>query len=732
MKSKIVEIPKRFESYMVPGILIVISILLFSLMFGSVRQKQVTYKVGQLSEETIRANRTMENKAETEEKQQLAMESVQPEYSYDENIRKNQVDLVTTLFILVEEVNNESNNLYEEQKSKAKDKEKILPEPTVEEKLPMLKAKFDKFNQTDITFLQSFPDLFYERLLSLPNSELSVLKKIAVEEVDSTLENRIRLSNLQTEKQAAKDSLQYENLTSQSQQLLSLIYDKAIVVNEVANEKATEAARQNAKNNVLPAMIYQGEIIVREGVQIDAKSLEKIELLGLSNQSTSVSPMLSMVLALLIQVVLVVYILFQSDRKEWIKQVACYALAILSSVFFMKLLYIFEVNSLANVSLLFPAAFGSVMLTMFLGRKWGMLLGMFQTVFSIFVFYNLAGTTSLLVIAIFYGFSAFVSTLLKRKRIGEQLKSAFFLLMVMPFLFVLTLVVYQGFRLTDGTTLVTVFIAAGSGLFSFILSIGLYPYIELLLTDDSVIVLNDLSNPNQPLLKRLLQEAPGTYHHSMMVASLSANAVADIGGNSLLTRVACYYHDIGKIKHANFFVENLPDGAENPHNFLLPSDSKEIIFSHVSEGVKILKEAGMPEFVVDVCQQHHGQTLMKYFYIKELERNPDTKESSFRYPGPKPQTREAAVINIADSAEAAVRAMDHPSNDKIKSFVHDLIYSRIQEGQLNESGLTLDELSIIEKSLVDGLCSTFHSRIKYPKMKSEAEKMKQEQEGRRI
>lgn len=204
----------------------------------------------------------------------------------------------------------------------------------------------------------------------------------------------------------------------------------------------------------------------------------------------------------------------------------------------------------------------------------------------------------------------------------------------------------------------------------------------------------------------------------MMVASLSANAVAEIGGRSLLTRVACYYHDIGKIKHANFFVENLPAGAENPHNFLLPEDSKQIIFGHVIDGAKILEEYNMPQMVIDICRQHHGTTLMKFFYVKAKERNPEIKESDFRYPGPRPQTREAGIVSIADTCEAAVRAMDHPTNEKIQAFVHNVIQDRISDGQLDECGLTMKEIRIIEKSLINGLCSTFHSRIKYTKNES--------------
>lgn len=718
------QVPKALGKYYTPLILFLMSLIMFGLMFGSVRQKQVTYKVGQLSSETIRANKTIENKDETKEKQRLAMESITPEYTFNPDVETKQVESVQTIFKLVKQVNETAEKQYNDKKSSSK--------PTVEDKLPMLKSNFEKFNQTDIAFFQSFPDTFYEELLELSSSDLDNLEQAAESTLKTILSKHIRNSTLQSEKQAAKELVQYKELTSQELNLLVMIFDKAIVVNEVVNDKATETMKESAKNNVLPVMIYQGEIIVREGEQIDSKAMEKIKLLGLTNQSTSTSPLLSMILAIVLQIVLIIYILRHSDKEIRVKSVTLYTIAITVSVLFMKLLYLLQKDSLSNVSLLFPAAFGSVILYMFLDKRWGLLMGMFQAIFSIFIFYNLAGTTSLLVISLFYMFSAFVSTFLVNKRIGAQLKESFFLLIIMPILFMAVLVIYQGFNIGDSRSITTLFISTGSGLFSFILSIGLYPYIELLLTDDSVIVLNELSNPNQPLLKQLLEEAPGTYHHSMMVASLSANAVAQIGGNSLLTRVASYYHDVGKIKHANFFVENLPDGAENPHNFLLPSDSKEIIFSHVTDGVKILEEANMPQFVIDVCQQHHGTTLMKYFFIKEQERNPETTEEAFRYPGPKPQSREAGVINIADSAEAAVRAMDHPTNEKIKEFVHNLIQSRLEDGQLNESGLTLDEIAIIEKSLVDGLCSTFHSRIKYPKMKSEAEKMKQEQEERRI
>jgi putative nucleotidyltransferase with HDIG domain len=323
-----------------------------------------------------------------------------------------------------------------------------------------------------------------------------------------------------------------------------------------------------------------------------------------------------------------------------------------------------------------------------------------------------------------------MGTVLARKRIVDQGTKALVWVVIFPFLINLILVIFQGMSFSNGRTWIALACGLAGSIFSLLLTIGLHQYIELLITDDSVIILNELSNPNHPLLKQLLEEAPGTYHHSMMVANLSANAVAEIGGHSLLTRVACYYHDIGKLKHANFFVENLPAGAENPHNFLLPADSKQIIFGHVIDGAALLEEKNMPQMVIDICRQHHGTTLMKFFYVKAKERNAEVTEEEYRYPGPIPQTREAAVVSIADSCEAAVRAMENPTNEKIRQFVSNLITDRILDGQLDDSGLTLKEIRIIENSLVNGLCSTFHSRIKYPKMKSEAEKMKEEQERR--
>jgi putative nucleotidyltransferase with HDIG domain len=451
----------------------------------------------------------------------------------------------------------------------------------------------------------------------------------------------------------------------------------------------------------------------------------------MTSSNASLFPLVALVMTILLQIMVLLYFVKQwSDRERRENYLTFYAVTMVLSILVMKFFQVFQTEAVPFIPLFYPAAFAPLVLSLFLNRRLGILAAAFQVVTATFIFYQSIDTNLLTIILVSYMFSGIMGTVLARKRIVDQGTKALVWVVIFPFLINLILVIFQGMSFSNGRTWIALACGLAGSIFSLLLTIGLHQYIELLITDDSVIILNELSNPNHPLLKQLLEEAPGTYHHSMMVANLSANAVAEIGGHSLLTRVACYYHDIGKLKHANFFVENLPAGAENPHNFLLPADSKQIIFGHVIDGAALLEEKNMPQMVIDICRQHHGTTLMKFFYVKAKERNAEVTEEEYRYPGPIPQTREAAVVSIADSCEAAVRAMENPTNEKIRQFVSNLITDRILDGQLDDSGLTLKEIRIIENSLVNGLCSTFHSRIKYPKMKSEAEKMKEEQERR--
>ncbi|HVH96624.1 MAG TPA: HDIG domain-containing protein, partial [Bacillus sp. (in: firmicutes)] len=247
------------------------------------------------------------------------------------------------------------------------------------------------------------------------------------------------------------------------------------------------------------------------------------------------------------------------------------------------------------------------------------------------------------------------------------------------------------------------------------LTIGLLPFFEAGFGILSSMSLIELSNPNHPLLKKILTEAPGTYHHSIMVANLAESACEAIGANGLLARVGCYYHDIGKTIRPKYFIENQMN-MENPHDRLPPEASKNIIMSHVKDGAELLKKHRLPKEIVDIAEQHHGTTLLKFFYYKVKQSGEDVTEEEYRYPGPKAQTKESAIVGVADSVEAAVRSMSQPTPEQIEELVRKIISDRLQDNQFNECDLTLKELEKVTNSLCESLKGIFHSRIEYPEM----------------
>nr|WP_239576084.1 HDIG domain-containing metalloprotein [Enterococcus lemanii] len=714
--------------FFIAGILMAFFIFSSLLLFSNVQQRTIDYKEGQVAEQSIRANKTIENTTATEQKRKLAAEAVSPEYTFQEDLAKKQEQLISNLFSYIREVRKEASKENEERAKTTK--EGNNPElVSIDEQIASLKKKLENVDTDDLSFYQKIPNMFYQIVFSLSDTELQQVETESLRLVKEQMNNQIRSSGVNEARQNAYSEAELLGLTNNQTQAIRYVLNQGIIANSYLNEKRTEELRKQAKEAVQPVMIFQGEVIVREGSQIDTTMIDKLNLLGMTSQNTSIFPLVAMILANILQISVLLYHLKQlKNTQDRVISIVFYTAMMVLSLSLMKFLQLFQTNALQYVPLLFPAAFVPLVLTVFMNRRTGLLSALFQVVMAIFVFYDSIGTSALTIVLISYLFSGLMGTMVKRKRIAEQGGSAVVWVVLFPMFMNLSLIIYQGLNFSSNQTWLNLIVSVAGSILSLTLTTALHPYIDLLLTDDSMIVLNELSNPNHPLLKKLLEEAPGTYNHSMMVANLSANAVAEINGASLITRVACYYHDIGKLKHANFFVENLPQGAENPHNFLLPNDSKQIIFGHVLDGAKILEENKMPQMVVDICRQHHGTTLMKYFYVKAKERNPNVSEEEFRYPGPIPQTKEAAVVSIADSCEAAVRAMDHPTNEKIETFVANLIKDRLLDGQLDDSGLTMKEIKIIQKSLVNGLCSTFHSRIKYPKMKSEAEKMKEEQE----
>ncbi len=254
---------------------------------------------------------------------------------------------------------------------------------------------------------------------------------------------------------------------------------------------------------------------------------------------------------------------------------------------------------------------------------------------------------------------------------------------------------------------------------SAVLTIGFLPLLESTFDIVTTMKLLELSNPNHPLLKTLLIKAPGTYHHSVLVGNLAEVAAEIVGGDPILARVAAYYHDIGKTKRPYFFKENQV-GRENPHDKISANLSALIIISHVKDGLEISREHKIPKIIQDIIQQHHGNSLVKYFYItakNKCERPDQIDENHFRYDGPVPETKEAAIIMLADGVEAAVRSINDPTNEKIKAMVEKIIKDRLDEGQLDNCELTLKNIKNIKESFLKVLTGIYHQRIEYPEDK---------------
>ncbi|MCF7892256.1 MAG: HDIG domain-containing protein [Candidatus Omnitrophica bacterium] len=261
-----------------------------------------------------------------------------------------------------------------------------------------------------------------------------------------------------------------------------------------------------------------------------------------------------------------------------------------------------------------------------------------------------------------------------------------------------------------------------NGILSPIIVLGILPIFEYIFKVLTNISLLELSDFNHPLMRRLILEAPGTYQHSLVMANLSEAAAEAIGANSLLVRVGAYYHDIGKLVKPQYFIENLVN-YKDMHKKLKPSMSKLIIFNHVKEGVELAKKHHINPQIINFIRQHHGKTLVYYFYSRAKEIEPDQKhEEEYKYPGPKPQSKEIAIVALADSVEAISRTVSEPNPARIEEMVRDVVKKRFLEGELDESSLTLKDLEKITQSFIRILNATYHTRIKYPKENNNSKK----------
>ena len=600
---------------------------------------------------------------------------------------------------------------------------------TTQERVQYFKKSLEKENQSIREFAIFIPDKYISQLLQANNEQLASYEKTLKSVVETQMKNAISESNVTKAQEEAKKTLFYSDYSDTERDLLGQLVTVSVVVNNVVDKEATQKAKEAAKAAVTPVKILQGQVLIQEGHVISNQEIRLIELFGLSNGQRNYHELFSYLIFLTgIIIFLAVYFYnpTQTDKQnpsDTATALTVFSLVFVAGVFVLKILALVQHRGVEHIGLVFPIA-GFIYLLYRLTKSLRLTIFsiVLMPIFSWYFFSQSTNSLHLILTTVFLSMIAWIGILNEKMWSTQAWIKRFMKYLLYPVLLGVPFVLYSNYEFqTQQTMLVFLFLLL-SGFLSFILPVILMPYLSYVFEDSSVLLWAELSNPNQPLLKDLITKAPGTYHHSLMVANISANCVEAIGGDSQLARVACYYHDIGKLEHPFFFIENLPGHMESPHNMISAEESAQIIFNHVTKGVEILTQHQLPQAVIDICAQHHGTTLMKYFYAEALKNNLEVKEEDFRYPGPKPQTKEAAIINIVDSAEAATRAMKEPTLEKVEALVHSIIVNRLEDEQFVECDITMKEIAIVEKMIVTSLNGTFHSRIEYPTIKKQVSK----------
>ncbi|MFD1431841.1 HD family phosphohydrolase [Lacticaseibacillus yichunensis] len=687
----------------------------FLALFWIVLPRPLNVKVNTVADQTIIATQTVQDQEKTKEARTAAAKAAEPVYTYDSTISGKQLDKLSALQKAVSATQTEAESDAQKDFAAAQKKndQAVYTAPTT---TALLKAFKTAYPKDDNPFFYQFSDRFYRQLFALDKDAQTALFSAVSRTVSAQMSAKIAPTQVDDSRRAARRALDDAELVGDSVQLAHELSNAALVPNELLDAAQTKARQAEASAAVTPVSIMQGQVIVQEGHMIDATAMHQLAVLGLTKKNQRGGSLVAFILFLIIETVALSVVLSQCERNVRTKNAALYGALMLIMTGLMLAIRFVATTGGINLALLLPVAMVPLLLRSFVGRRMALLAALMQTFTAYFAFYSTTGTIFTGGTAVVYLATGILCVMIPKKRLNDVAARTAFWVLGVDLTLNLALLLLQGADFTTWSTWrAFLFVLAGQ-LLGYLLALGATPYLELVWRDDAVFKLNRLSNPNDPLLRRLLEEAPGTYHHSMMVANLSANAVARIGGRQMLTRVACYYHDVGKLTRPLYFTENMPAGFKTPHADLSPEESAKIIFAHVSDGVAMLKKRNMPQFIVDVCAQHHGTTLMKYFYIEAKNADPNTKESDYRYPGPKPQTLEAAVINIADTCEAAVRSMKHPTPAGIRQFVHNITNERITDGQFDEAPITVAQLRAVEQSLIDGLASTFYNRIEYPKL----------------
>jgi putative nucleotidyltransferase with HDIG domain len=684
-------------------------VIVFVIVESGAAPVKYDLKLGQISNYDITAPRDIENYTKMEENARLAAKNVLPVIKKLDNATYNLLNKADEFMTAIDVARTNVEMRLQEQGISSRDwnyKEKLELEQKIatEELGEKLKKINVTLSEEQINYLISKAD----------NDQLSLFNKLTRDMLYGTMKEEITEENLALKKVLLQNEYQSSELSQDMINIGSILIKDMLEPNSIIDEELTEAKREEAAKNAMSVkvIVKKGSRIISIGDMVTEDKLNMLQELSLIETGKfDYAFALGIFMILLLLFILVV--IFMDYRCPEVLH--CRSdIMVLSVIVIMTLVLTRVINEFS--SLLIPIFIAPMLISLLLNLELAIIINF---VLAISISLITKGNSEFLYMSLISGtFSAFIVSKANQR---SRLSVAGVIIGLLNSLIIVCVGVIQK---EDAKTLANQsLIALLNGLISIIFTIGILPFLEIVFKIITPLKLLELANPNQPLIKRLLIEAPGTYHHSLMVGNLAEVATEAIEGDALLARVGAYYHDVGKLKRPNFFIEN--QMTTNPHDKMSPNLSTLVITSHTSDGVELAEKYKVPTAIRDIIQQHHGNTLVAYFYhkAKKGEKEALVKAEDFRYDGPKPSSKEAAVVMLADSVEAAVRSMSEKTEGKIEGLVRKIIKDKLDDGQLDECSLTLKDLDIVAKSFMQVFSGYFHEREEYPELNAKKKEL---------
>ncbi len=675
------------------------SVILFCLFALACVSDRYSLQAGDIAHQTIVATKDVEDTVTTEQHRKAAAAAVEASYHLKEGATEEVLMALDDLFAELALVQQYGQNL----RNAAETPMLLITRSYTSEELGYAQSMVK-----GITLTQYQARV----LLSTPSDAFNTMVTEVRSAVVNALNTTIREGQVTSSISNINAICKYRVDSDLTNYIVPVVLNAVIKPNMVVDENATEAARQAARDSVEPVIYKQGQNIVREGERISSYQIAMLSALGLLDTAsidlTVYGGAALVVVTTVLVMVLMLHMLNPGVLRD-LRQVLVIMLVMIISVG----LGVLSIK-LINVYLV-PVALGAMLLTGLLGARTGLTAGIALSVIlaSLAAGSNTAYSAEMvhLLLTGVVGSVAAVKFLAGKP---QRVRTVICGVLVAGVNLIVMLA--QGMMTASDlhNTMSNAAWSMAGGVISGLIAVGFQPVFEAAFNLATPSKLLELANPNQPLLRRLLIEAPGTYHHAIIVANLSEAAAEKIGANPLLARTGAYFHDIGKLKRPLYFKEN--QRGENPHDHTDAYVSAAIVTAHTSDGLALAQKHHLPPEIQRIIVEHHGDTPVMYFYHKALQQADgkpvDIKD--FRYGGSRPSTKESAIVMLADTIEAAVRSMPDPTPQAIQRFIERLVRGKIEDGQLSNSPLSLLDIDGICEAFSAVLSGVFHERIEYP------------------